>query len=109
MQASDSENFQQLVINHLDKLSEDFGALRTDVNALKTDVDSLRGDVDSLRNDVEKLDYKFDTYQGASDQRVRLTTTIIVAAASVVILSPMLQAIAPAINALLNSLTASAQ
>ncbi|MGF1517809.1 MAG: hypothetical protein ACFCVB_08405 [Nodosilinea sp.] len=39
-------------------------------------------------------------YQTASDQVLRLATTIIIAAASVVTLSPVLQAVAPAIGAL---------
>ncbi len=62
-------NFQQQVLERLDKLTTD---------------------VEKLSTDVEKLDYKFDTYQKVSDQVVRLATTIIVAAASVGILSPVL-------------------
>jgi len=50
------------------------------------------------------IDFKFDTYQNASDQAMRLATTIVIAAASVVILSPVLQAITPAISALCTGL-----
>jgi hypothetical protein len=46
---------------------------------------------------MEKMDFKFDTYQRASDGVTRLVSTIVIAAASVVVLSPVLQASAPAI------------
>lgn len=60
-----------------------------------------------LNDHLEKLEYKFDTYQKASDQVVRLATTIIIAAASVVILSPVLQAVAPVISAFVENATRS--
>jgi uncharacterized membrane protein YjjP (DUF1212 family) len=72
MQTSDApENFQQQVLTELKQISQR---------------------LDRLEIEVEKIDYKFDTYQKASDQVVRLATTIIIAAASVFILSPALQA-----------------
>ena len=53
-----------------------------------------------LESNLEKVDYKFDTYQKASDSMVRLATTIIVAAATVAVLPSALRAIYPLINAL---------
>ncbi|NJP11276.1 MAG: hypothetical protein HC866_18850 [Leptolyngbyaceae cyanobacterium RU_5_1] len=79
MQASDSsENFQQEVLSELKQINQR---------------------LDRLETEVEKIDYKFDTYQKASDQVVRLATTIVVAAASVVVLTPVFQAVGPLINA----------
>ncbi len=69
------ENFQQQVLTELKEIS-------------------LR--LDRLETEVEKIDYKFDRYQKASDQVVRLA---IIAAASVFMLSPALQALAPVIRA----------
>lgn len=45
-------------------------------------LDHLETDVSNLKLNLEKVDYKFDTYQKASDSMVRLATTIIVAAAT---------------------------
>ncbi|NET36758.1 MAG: hypothetical protein F6K19_32810 [Cyanothece sp. SIO1E1] len=64
MQASESSNnFQQQVLSELKQINQR---------------------LDCLESDVEKIDYKFDTHQEASDQVVRLVTTIVFAAASVV-------------------------
>ncbi len=62
-------------------------------------LDHLETDVGNLKLNLEKVDYKFDTYQKASDSMVRLATTIIVAAATVAVLPSALSAIAPLINA----------
>jgi hypothetical protein len=53
-----------------------------------------------IENDLEKLDYKFDTYRNASDKVERLATTVIIAAASVVVLSPLLPKVVDAVAAL---------
>lgn len=81
MRSNDSSDFQQKVLSELEQINQR---------------------LDRLENDVEKLDYKFDTYQKASDQVFRLTTTIVVAAASVVVLTPVTQAFAPIINAIVS-------
>ncbi len=56
--------------------------------------------LDHLESNLEKVEYKFDTYQKASDSMVRLATTIIVAAATVAVLPSALRGISPLINAL---------
>ncbi len=56
--------------------------------------------LDQLKSNLEKVEYKFDTYQKASDSMVRLATTIIVAAATVAVLPSALRGISPLINAL---------
>jgi hypothetical protein len=56
----------------------------------------------SIESDLEKLDYKFDTYRNASDKVERLATTVIIAAAFVVVLSPLLPKVVDAISALSN-------
>lgn len=45
-----------------------------------TELKSINQRLDRLEADVEKLDYKFETYQKALDQVVRVTTTIVIAA-----------------------------
>ncbi len=59
----------------------------------------LRDDLKRIEKEIQDSNYKFDTYQKASDQVVRLATTIVIAAASVVVLSPVLQAVASAVAA----------
>jgi len=96
MQASDATgNFQQQVLSELAQINQRLDSELTQINQR----------LDRLETDVEKIDYKFDTYQKASDQVVRLATTIIIAAASVVILSPVLQAVAPAITTFVSGMT----
>ncbi|MBW4525188.1 MAG: hypothetical protein KME18_08325 [Phormidium tanganyikae FI6-MK23] len=57
---------------------------------------------DKLDEKVERLDYKFDIYQKGRDAMVRMATTIIIAAASVLILSNL----SPAISKVVTALTA---
>lgn len=96
---SPTDDFQQQVLAELSQISQRLDRLGADV----ADVDQR---LDRLEADVEKLDYKFDTYQKGSDQVVRLATTIIIAAASVVILSPVLQAVVPVVNTLFSGQSA---
>ena len=63
----------------------------------------LSHEVSELNDKVEKLDYKFDTYQKGTDGMVRMATTIIIATASVVVLSSL----GPAITAIVAALSAS--
>ena len=56
-----------------------------------------------LNGKVEKLDYKFDTYQKGTDGMVRMATTIIIATATVVVLSSL----SPAITAIITALSTS--
>jgi hypothetical protein len=54
----------------------------------------------NIESDLEKLDYKFDTYRNASDKVERLATTVIIASAPVVVLSPLLPKVVDAIATL---------
>ncbi len=65
--------------------------------------DELERKIDNLGEKVEKSDYKFEVYQKGIDGMVRMATTIIMATASVVILSNL----SPAINTLITALSAS--
>jgi hypothetical protein len=49
---------------------------------------------------VDRLEYKFDTYQKGTDGMVRMATTIIIATASVVVLSSL----SPAVTAIITAL-----
>lgn len=73
----------------------EFG-MQTSDDFQKQVLDRLGG----IENDLEKLDYKFDTYRNASDKVERLATTVIIAAASVVVLSPLLPKVVDAVAAL---------
>jgi hypothetical protein len=60
---------------------------------------------EELGEKVDRLDYKFDAYQKGTDGMVRMATTIIIATASVVVLSSL----SPAVTALITALSAHAQ
>ncbi|MGI0484436.1 hypothetical protein ACN4EK_03305 [Pantanalinema rosaneae CENA516] len=60
---------------------------------------------EELGQKVDRLDYKFDAYQKGTDGMVRMATTIIIATASVVVLSSL----NPAITALVTALSAYGQ
>lgn len=100
-----------LDLGHLvEDLSEQFKQLGDKVELLDEKVEQL-GDkveqldekVEQLDEKVEKLDYKFDIYQKGTDGMVRMATTIIIATASVVVLSSL----SPAIATIVTALTAS--
>ena len=67
---------------------------------MKDDSEKLRAE---LGEKIERLEYKFDAYQKGTDGMVRMATTIIIAAASVVVLSSL----SPAITAVVTALSAS--
>ncbi len=58
---------------------------------------------DELDQKVERLDYKFDTYQKGTDGMVRMATTIIIATATVVVLSNLNPAVTAIVTALAQS------
>ncbi|MDX2097350.1 MAG: hypothetical protein SFW36_06200 [Leptolyngbyaceae cyanobacterium bins.59] len=64
-------------------------------------VNQLRGEVSQLRDDLGRLDYKFDTYQKGTGGMVKMATTIIIATASVVVLSSL----SPAVTAIVTALS----
>jgi hypothetical protein len=53
-----------------------------------------------LGQKVDRLEYKFDAYQKGTDGMVRMATTIIIATASVVVLSSLSPAVAAIVTAL---------
>ena len=55
---------------------------------------------EKLGQKVDRLDYKFDAYQKGTDGMVRMATTIIIATASVVVLSSL----SPAVTAIITAL-----
>lgn len=78
----------------LDVLSSEwdkkFNSLEQKVENLSGDVENLSSDVESLSGDVERSNYKFDTYQQANQQVVRLAFTLIASATITVIISAVL-------------------
>jgi hypothetical protein len=57
---------------------------------------------EELGQKVDRLEYKFDAYQKGTDGMVRMATTIIIATASVVVLSSL----SPAVTAIVTALSA---
>lgn len=64
-------------------------------------IEKVRGDIKALGDKVDKQDYKFDAYQKGIDGMVRMSITIIIATATVVVLPSL----SPAITALITALT----
>ncbi|WP_353743924.1 hypothetical protein [Microcystis sp. LSC13-02] len=66
--------------------------------------DDIRAALIQLREElgqkVDRLEYKFDAYQKGTDGMVRMATTIIIATASVVVLSSL----SPAVTAIITAL-----
>lgn len=66
--------------------------------------DDIRAALIQLREELgqkaDRLDYKFDAYQKGTDGMVRMATTIIIATASVVVLSSL----SPAVTAIITAL-----
>ncbi len=65
----------------------------------------LQAGLEELRQKFDRLEYKFDVYQKGTDCRVRRATTMIIATASVVVLSSL----SPAVAAIVTALSANAQ
>jgi hypothetical protein len=76
--------------------------IRAALIELGNQVSQLSDKVDRLDDRVEKLDYKFDMYQKGTDGMVKMATTIIIATASVVIISGL----TPAFTAIITALSA---
>lgn len=70
---------------------------------LKDEVNQLKDEVGHLNEKVDKIDYKFEMYQKGTDGMVRMATTIIIATASVVIISGL----TPAFTAIVTALSSS--
>ncbi len=73
MQSSDITNFQQQVLDRLDRLS-------TNVEQLSTDVEQLSTDVEQLKQELALTNTRVDTYQKASTQVVNLAFGLIATA-----------------------------
>ena len=91
---------KRMTINQPDAQNNFETTVLSELRQINQRLDDLETDVSNLKLNLEKVDYKFDTYQKASDSMVRLATTIIVAAATVAVLPSALSAISPLINAL---------
>lgn len=105
------QEFQAKVLSELQALRTDVEKLGTDVEKLQTDVDvdveklqtavhQLQGDVNELATQVKNPEYKFEVYPPGTDAMVRMATTIIIAAASVVVLSSLSPAITTLVSAI---------
>jgi uncharacterized protein (DUF3084 family) len=88
------QDFQQQVIDRLDRLSTDVATVRTDIETVRADVETVRTDVEELRgeakqavSDTEKFNEKFADYRQATQWVVQLSFSLITAATIVTIVS----------------------
>jgi predicted nucleic acid-binding Zn-ribbon protein len=81
------QDFQQQVIDRLDRLSTDIATVRTDVETVRTDVEELRGEAKQAVSDTEKFNEKFADYRQATQWVVQLSFSLITAATIVTIVS----------------------
>jgi archaellum component FlaC len=51
----ENEKFQDLVLNHLARLTQEMTGVKTDINDLKSDINDLKSDVSDLKSDVSSL------------------------------------------------------
>lgn len=93
--------FRDEFILFRDDVNQKFEQLDNRLEQLENKFEGLGDKVDRLENQFEKLDYKFDVYQKGTDGMVRMATTIIIATASVIVLSNL----SPAVNALITALS----
>lgn len=94
-----NNDIRNAIIQLGEELGAQIGQLSDRVDRLDDRVERLSNRVDQIDDRLEKLDYKFDVYQKGTDGMVRMATTIIIATASVVVLSslsPAVMAIATA-------------
>ncbi len=69
------------------------------LDELRSFRDELKTDIARVETDVRETNIKFDAYVKASDRLLGVATTIIITAGTVTILSPFVQAVAPAVKA----------
>jgi predicted nucleic acid-binding Zn-ribbon protein len=95
------QDFQQQVIDRLDRLSTDVATVRTDIETVRADVETVRAEVETVRTDVEELrgeakqavsdtekfNEKFADYRQATQWVVQLSFSLITAATIVTIVS----------------------
>jgi len=90
------ERFEQ-IDQRFEQIDERLTRLEQKVDRVETQTEPR-----TLDEKVEKVEYKFDSFQKGTDGMVRMATTIIIAAASVVVLSN----ITPSVISLVNALSA---
>lgn len=113
MQASDnpeSPDLRNLILalqKEVRSLGEQVTRVDERLTRLEEKVDRVEVQTEprTLDEKVEKVEYKFDSFQKGTDGMVRMATTIIIAAASVVVLSN----ITPSVISLVNTLAANNQ
>jgi|GEM_PF-1237723 len=93
---------RQGIESRFDAVDKKFDAVDKKFDAVDKKFDEVELRFGQLDQKLEKLDYKFETYQKGTDGMVRMATTIIIATASVVVLSSLTPAITAIVTALSN-------
>ncbi|WP_247215157.1 hypothetical protein [Synechococcus sp. C9] len=114
MQDLEPQDFQNQVLNRLDRIDSRLSALEDKVDNLEGKVDNLEDKVDKLEGKVDKLEVDIretvqrvdkweERFLQLSRDNLSISRTVIIAAAAATIFTPLVQSLAPAIAALLRA------
>jgi len=107
MQNLEPQDFQNQVLNRLDRIDSRLSTLEDKVDNLEDKVDNLEGKVDKLevdiRETVQRVDKWEERFLQLSRDNLSISRTVIIAAAAATIFTPLVQSLAPAIAALLRA------
>jgi len=107
MQDLEPQDFQNQVLNRLDRIDSRLSALEDKVDNLENKVDNLEGKVDKLevdiRETVQRVDKWEERFLQLSRDNLSISRTVIIAAAAATIFTPLVQSLAPAIATLLRA------
>ncbi|WAS04468.1 hypothetical protein LQF76_10590 [Gloeomargaritales cyanobacterium VI4D9] len=100
MQNLEPQDFQNQVLNRLDRIDSRLSALEDKVDKLEGKVDKLEVDI---RETVQRVDKWEERFLQLSRDNLSISRTVIIAAAAATIFTPLVQSLAPAIAALLRA------
>jgi chromosome segregation ATPase len=63
----ENEKFQDLVLNHLARLTQEMTGVKTDINDLKSDVSSLKSDAKDLKESQQRMESRMDRLETKVD------------------------------------------
>lgn len=100
MQNLEPQDFQNQVLNRLDRIDSRLSTLEDKVDNLEDKVDKLEVDI---RETVQRVDKWEERFLQLSRDNLSISRTVIIAAAAATIFTPLVQSLAPAIAALLRA------
>jgi chromosome segregation ATPase len=70
----ENEKFQDLVLNHLARLTQEMTGVKTDINDLKSDVKDLKESQQRMESRMDRLESKVDLIQTQTAELTELKT-----------------------------------